>query len=91
MLIAGFESLSTYQLCCTTLDSAGDEMGPTQVSVCVRQVSKASMSVISLDTGPLSVETSEVLGGSLPARRGRWALSGTLQSGCTAEWVGCGW
>ena len=46
-----------------TLDSAGDEMGPTQVSVCARQVSKASMSVISLDTGPLTVETSEVLGG----------------------------
>ena len=63
MLIAGFKSLSTYQLCCMTLDSAGDEMGPTQVSMCARQASKASMSVISLDTGPLTVETSEVLGG----------------------------
>ena len=62
MLAVGFESLNTHQLCCTTVDSAGDEMGPAQASVRVRQVSKASMSVISLDTGPLSVETSEVLG-----------------------------
>ena len=62
MLAVGFESLNTHQLCCTTVDSAGDEMGPAQASVRVRQVSKASMSVISLDVGPLSVETSEVLG-----------------------------
>ena len=62
MLAVGFESLNTHQLFCTTVDSAGDEMGPAQASVRVRQVSKASMSVISLDAGPLSVETSEVLG-----------------------------
>ena len=57
-----FKSLGTHQLRCTTLDSAGDEMGPAQASVCVRRVNKASMSVISLDAGPLSVETSEVRG-----------------------------
>ena len=56
-----FESLGTHQLCCTTLDSVGDEIGPAQASLCARWVSKASMSVISLDSGPLSVETSEVL------------------------------
>ena len=55
-----FESLGTHQLCCMILDSAGDEMGPAQASVCARRVSKASTSVISLDAGPLSVETSEV-------------------------------
>ena len=61
MLTAGFESLSTHQLFCTTLDLVGDKMGPTQESVCERRVCKASMSVISLDAGPLSVETSKVL------------------------------
>ena len=45
VLSVGFESLSTHQLCCTTLDSAGDEMGPAQVSVC--QVGKqGNMSII---------------------------------------------
>ena len=62
MLAIGFESLGTHQLCCTTLDSAGDEIGPAQASVCARRVSMVSMSVISLDAGPLPVETSEVLG-----------------------------
>ena len=62
VLSVHLESLSTHQLCCTTLDSAGDDMGPAQGSVCARQASKASMSVISLDTAPLFVETFIVLG-----------------------------